>query len=170
MRLCLRLAVDNCVAGLALDSHAPSVCIVVLPLQHTAELEGFLEDITIAGGPETAVKVGWVGGAGMWRLGGGLGYGVIVYTGIHQNDAVLRVLVETVDSEGLHIYTADFDTEGFREDPELDGTTPGIGSLDPPAVVVGILLEHDLGVSLWVALDRACHHGSQLLHCLIVDG
>jgi hypothetical protein len=58
----------------------------------------------------------------------------------------------------------------LRQDAQLDSAAPGVGRLDPAAVIVRALLENDFGVHGRFGLDGACHEGAQLRHAEVVAG
>ena len=68
----------------------------------------------------------------------------------------------------LDIDATYLDVEVLRQNAHLYGPAPGIRGLDPAAVVVGALLQHNLGVDLRLGLDRAGDEGTQLRHAEIV--
>lgn len=70
----------------------------------------------------------------------------------------------------MNINAADLDIEVLRQDTHLDGPAPGIRRLDPAAVIVGALLQDDLGVGLGLRLDGARHEGAQFRHGQVVAG
>jgi len=62
---------------------------------------------------------------------------VVVDPRIHQDATARTALVEAVDSEILHVYTADLNVEIGGQNGELDAAAPAVFPLDPAAVVIG---------------------------------
>ena len=72
---------------------------------------------------------------------------------IHQYTPLGASFVEAINPQRLHVDGADLDVEVGAEDGELDGAAPGIGRLDPAAVVIRGLFKHDGGIGGWIGLD-----------------
>ena len=52
--------------------------------------------------------------------------------------------------------------------PKFYGASPSIGRLYPLAVILGFLLENNLGVEFWVGADRLRDYGAKLDYYFVV--
>lgn len=169
----LDLAVDDGAAHLALDGHAARVGVVVLGLQHAAQVLGADQDLVVVAVPHAPVELGRAVRMRVWWLRRALHDRVVVDARVHQDAPRAPALVEPVHAERLwatlelgkrgekardaylHVDAANLDIEVLRQDAHLYGAAPRIRRLDPAAVIVGALLQHDAGVGLGLRLDGA---------------
>ena len=98
MRARLRLPIHHDPANLTLDSHAPSIGIIMLRVQLPAQGLGFLEYLIIVRVPNPGVEFGGVGGDCVRVVGGGAGDRIVVDAAVHQDAAGQGAFVEFVYS------------------------------------------------------------------------
>ena len=101
MRARLPFAMDNYPAHLTLDCHGPCVRIVVLRLQHAAQVLGPDEDFIVIGVPHALIEFRWAVGVCVWRFRGTLHNSVVVDAGVDENAARRLAFVEAIYSERL---------------------------------------------------------------------
>lgn len=98
MRARRYLPMDDDPAHLALDGHAASVRVVMLLLQHAAQILGLDQDLVIARVPHALVELGRAVGVRVRWLRGALHDGVVMDARIDEDATRAFALVEPVYS------------------------------------------------------------------------
>jgi len=164
---CPLLALASLSALVALDSEAVRISVIVATLQDFAKLDGSLESTTIhflITSPnhikDLAIEL---------RLSAREGRhsnNVVVNTGIDEDAACRLPLVESIDSQVLHVDRRDLDVKVLAQDTQLDATAPRVFASDPFAIGCGLFFKHACCVELWVCLDCLCNDAAKLSHAV----
>jgi hypothetical protein len=103
MRAGLLFPMENRPAHLAPNRHAASVRIIMLRLQHAAQVLGLDEDVIVVGIPDAPIELRRAVGSRVRRVRGALHDGVVVDARVHQDAARVLAFVEAVYAERLGV-------------------------------------------------------------------